>query len=161
MTESAVTFSAKDYKKLGQWKEFTISGEEFIRRFLMHVPPKRFVRIRHYGLLSSRNKNKKITMCRNILGCQKYISRLKNMDAPAIIQLLYNQDICKCSSCGGKILPLSLDNAMSHRSHICFADVYELNTYFEASDGGLFVMQKIISSNKEIYISHHSVLNFE
>lgn len=107
MTESAVTFSAKDYKKLGQWKEFTISGEEFIRRFLMHVPPKRFVRIRHYGLLSSRNKNKKITMCRNILGCQKYISRLKNMDAPAIIQLLYNQDICKCSSCGGKILPLS------------------------------------------------------
>ena len=46
-------------------------------------------------------------MCRNILGCQKYISRLKDMDAPAIIQLLYNKDICKCSSCGGKILPLS------------------------------------------------------
>ena len=107
MTESTVTFSAKDYKKQGQWKEVTISGEEFIRRFLMHVPPKRFVRIRHYGLLSSRNKNTKITMCRNILGCQKYISRLKDMDAPAIIQLLYNKDICKCSSCGGKILPLS------------------------------------------------------
>ena len=107
MTESTVTFSAKDYKKQGQWKEVTISGEEFIRRFLMHVPPKRFVRIRHYGLLSSRNKNTKITMGRNILGCQKYISRLKDMDAPAIIQLLYNKDICKCSSCGGKILPLS------------------------------------------------------
>ena len=107
MTESTVTFSAKDYKKQGQWKEVTISGEEFIRRFLMHVPPKRFVRIRHYGLLSSRNKNTKITMCRNILGCQKDISRLKDMDAPAIIQLLYNKDICKCSSCGGKILPLS------------------------------------------------------
>ena len=54
-----------------------------------------------------------------------------------------------------------LDNTMSHRSHICFADVYELNTYFKASDGGLFVMQKIISSIKEIYISHHSMLNFE
>ena len=107
MTESTVTFSVKDYKKQGQWKEIKISGEEFIRRFLMHVPPKRFVRIRHYGLLSSRNKNTKITMCRNILGCQKYISRLKDMDAPAIIQLLYNKDIYKCSSCGGKILPLS------------------------------------------------------
>ncbi len=106
MTESTVTFSAKDYKNQGLWKEITISGEEFIRRFLMHVPPKRFVRIRHYGLLSSRNKKKKITLCRNILGCKKYISKLKDMDAPAIILLLYNKDICKCSSCGGKIIPL-------------------------------------------------------
>ena len=106
LTESTVTFSAKDYKNQGLWKEITISGEEFIRRFLMHVPPKRFVRIRHYGLLSSRNKKKKITLCRNILGCKKYISKLKDMDAPAIIRLLYNKDICKCSSCGGKIIPL-------------------------------------------------------
>ena len=106
MTESTVIFSAKDYKNQGLWKEITISGEEFIRRFLMHVPPKRFVRIRHYGLLSSRNKKKKITLCRNILGCKKYISKLKDMDAPAIIRLLYNKDICKCSSCGGKIIPL-------------------------------------------------------
>ena len=109
MTESTVTFSAKDYKNQGLWKEITISGEEFIRRFLMHVPPKRFVRIRHYGLLSSRNKKKKITLCRNILGCKKYISKLKDMDAPAIIRLLYNRDICKCSSCGGKIIPLSTE----------------------------------------------------
>ena len=36
MTESTVTFSAKDYKNQGLWKEITISGEEFIRRFLMH-----------------------------------------------------------------------------------------------------------------------------
>ena len=106
MTESTVTFSAKDYKNQGLWKEITISGEEFIRRYLMHVPPKRFVRIRHYGLLSSRNKKKKITLCRNILGCKKYISKLKDMDAPAIIRLLYHKDICKCSSCGGKIIPL-------------------------------------------------------
>ena len=75
----------------------------------MHVPPKRFVRIRHYGLLSSRNKKKKIALCRNILGCKKYISKLKDMDAPAIIRLLYNKDICKCSSCGGKIIPLSTE----------------------------------------------------
>ena len=52
MTCSTVTFTAKDYKNHGQWKEVTITGEEFIRRFLMHVPPKRFVRIRHYGLIS-------------------------------------------------------------------------------------------------------------
>jgi len=109
ITDTEVTFTAKDYKNQCQWKEVTISGEEFIRKFLMHVPPKRFVRIRHYGLLSSRNKNKKITLCRNLLGCKKYICRLKNLDGPAIIKLLYNKDVCKCSSCGGNIIPLSAE----------------------------------------------------
>ena len=112
MTDNSVTFTAKDYKNHGQWKEVTLSGEEFIRRFLMHVPPKRFVRIRHYGLLSSRNKNRKITLCRNLLGCQKYLSRLKNLDAVAIIRLLYNKDVCKCSSCGGRIIPIGADPSL-------------------------------------------------
>lgn len=106
MTDSTITFTVKDYKNHGQWKELTLSGEEFIRRFLMHVPPKRFVRIRHYGLLSSRNKNKKMALCRNLLGCMKYISRFKNLDAPAILKMLYNRDVCKCPSCGGNIVPL-------------------------------------------------------
>ena len=109
MSDNSVTFTAKDYKNQGQWKDVTIPGEEFIRRFLMHVPPKRFVRIRHYGLLSSRNKSKKITLCRNLLGCKKYISRLKGLDAPSIIKLLYNKDICKCISCGGNLITLPAD----------------------------------------------------
>ena len=112
MTDSTVTFTAKDYKNQGQWKEVTITGEEFIRRFLMHVPPKRVVRIRHYGLLSSRNKKRKITLCRNLLDCQKYLSRLKDLDAPAIIRLLYNKDVCKCSYCGGKIIPVGADPSL-------------------------------------------------
>ena len=105
MSDSTVTFTVKDYKNQGQWKEISIPGTEFIRRFLMHVPPKHFVRIRHYGLLSSRNKNLKITLCRNILGCRKYLSRLRKLDAVSIIRLLYNKDVCKCSSCGGSIVP--------------------------------------------------------
>lgn len=107
--------------------ELTLSGEEFIRRFLMHVPPKRFVRIRHYGLLSSRNKNKKITLCRNPLGCEKYISRLKDLDAPAIIKLLYNKDICRCSYCGGNIIPLPSDQyCIQPKPHLlCWKTVIE------------------------------------
>ena len=117
--ECGCTFTAKDYKNRGQWKEVTITGEEFIRRFLMHVPPKRFVRIRHYGLLSSRNKNRKITLCRNLLGCRKYLSQLKDLDAPAIIRLLYNKDVCKCSSCGGRIIPLPAgQDCISPRHHL-------------------------------------------
>ena len=109
MTDSTVTFTAKDYKNQGKWKEVTITGKDFIRRFLMHVPPKRFVRIRHYGLLSSRNKKRKIPLCRNLLGCKKYLSRLKALDAPAIINLLYGKDVCRCTACGGKIIPFSAD----------------------------------------------------
>lgn len=51
MDEDTVTFSVKDYKNGEGWKDLTIFGVEFVRRFLMHVPPKRFVRIRHYGIL--------------------------------------------------------------------------------------------------------------
>lgn len=42
MDENTVTFSVKDYRNEGKWKELTLSGVEFIRRFLMHVPPKAF-----------------------------------------------------------------------------------------------------------------------
>ena len=104
MKDMTVTYAVKDYKNEGHWKEKTISGEEFIRRFMMHVPPKRFVRIRHYGLLSCRNKRKKITHCRNLLGCKKYISTLKNLNAIEMIKVLYHIDVCKCSSCGGNMV---------------------------------------------------------
>ncbi len=104
MTETTVTYAVKDYTNQGKWKEKTLPGEEFIRRFLMHVPPKHFVRIRHYGLLASRNKSKNITHCRNLLGCKKYISKLKSLTAAEMIKQLYDIDVCKCSCCGGKML---------------------------------------------------------
>ena len=80
-----------------------ISGIEFIRRFLMHVPPKRFVRIRHYGLLCSRSKSKKLTLCRNLLGCRKYISKLHDKGMPEILKHLYGINVCVCKICGGKL----------------------------------------------------------
>lgn len=101
MTDTTVTFSVKDYKNQGQWKELTLTGIEFIRRFLMHVPPKHFVRIRHYGLLSSRTKRKKLTLCRNLLGCKKYISEIKDMSVPEMLKHLWKIDICVCKICGG------------------------------------------------------------
>lgn len=116
MDEKSVTFAVKDYNNAGQWKELTVSGEEFIRRFLMHVPPKRFVRIRHYGMLSNKNKLKKLTLCRNLLGCKKYISRLKSLDAAAMIKLIYQVDVCKCNACGGHLVPASAAYACGRRS---------------------------------------------
>lgn len=103
MDNETVTFSVKDYRNKGKWKEFTLPGVEFIRRFLMHVPPKRFVRIRHYGLLCSRSKKSQLTLCRNLLGCQKYISQLKDMGMPAILEHLYGIKTCICRECGGHL----------------------------------------------------------
>lgn len=103
MDEDNVTYYVKDYREKGKWKELTISGVEFVKRFLMHVPPKRFVRIRHYGLLCTRSKNKHLTLCRNLLGCRKYISILKDMDAPQIIETLYGIKISVCKCCGGHL----------------------------------------------------------
>ena len=100
----SVTFSVKDYRNAGKWKELTISGIEFIRRFLMHVPPKRFVRIRHYGLLCSRNKNSNLTLCRNHLGCKKYISELRNMTSSQILDKLWGFKVGICKHCGGKVI---------------------------------------------------------
>ena len=103
MDEDTVTYYVKDYREHGKWKELTISGVEFVRKFFMHVPPKRFVRIRHYGLLCTRSKNKHLTLCRNLLGCKKYISILKDMEAPQIIETLYGIKLSVCRCCGGHL----------------------------------------------------------
>lgn len=108
ITEKTVSYTVKDYKEKGKWKEKTVAGEEFLKRFLMHVLPKGFVRIRHYGLLSSRNKKEKLTLCRNLTGSKKYLSRLKEMDVREMIRYLYKKDICKCEACGGKMIFLSI-----------------------------------------------------
>ena len=63
MDESTVTFKIKDYKQDDAWRELTLDGVEFVRRFLIHIPPKGFVRIRHYGILSNHNKRKLIPVC--------------------------------------------------------------------------------------------------
>ena len=60
VTDTEVTFSYKDYKVKGTTKQMTLSNEEFTRRFAQHILPYRFVRIRHYGILSSTWKRGKL-----------------------------------------------------------------------------------------------------
>ena len=58
ISETKVTFSYKDYRQSAITKEMTLDALEFIRRFALHTLPKAFVRIRHYGILSSTAKAK-------------------------------------------------------------------------------------------------------
>jgi hypothetical protein len=55
-----VTFTAKDYRRAGKKTSLTVSSAEFIRRFTLHILPKGFTRIRHYGILSSSWKKEKL-----------------------------------------------------------------------------------------------------
>ena len=61
-----VTFKYKDRKDNNKEKEMTLEAEEFIRRFLMHILPPYFMKIRHYGLLENRNKKTKLAECKKL-----------------------------------------------------------------------------------------------
>lgn len=67
--EDSVTFQHKDYRSSQPqfWRPMTLSGEEFIRRFLLHVLPDGFQRIRYYGLLANRFRAKRLAQCRALL----------------------------------------------------------------------------------------------
>jgi Putative transposase len=64
-----VTFRYKDYRRNGQarYRTMTLSADEFIRRFLLHVLPKGFHRIRHYGLLASAGCKDNIARARELI----------------------------------------------------------------------------------------------
>jgi hypothetical protein len=65
-----VTFQWKDYRSADKHKsrKMTVTAEEFIRRFLIHVPPDGFQRIRHFGFLANRQRKQKLPLCRQLLG---------------------------------------------------------------------------------------------
>lgn len=68
MDKDKVTFTAKDYRKGGKKQIITLSDQEFLRRFSMHILPRGFTRIRHYGILSSVLKQRIIPLLQELLG---------------------------------------------------------------------------------------------
>lgn len=62
-----VSFRWKDYREGNAQKVMTLDAHDFIGRYLQHILPKRFVRIRSYGLLSTRNRPTKLAKCRELL----------------------------------------------------------------------------------------------
>ena len=66
--DGKVCFRWKDYRQNSRRKTMTLDAEEFIRRFLLHVLPDRFQRIRYYGLLGNRHRGEKLALCRALMG---------------------------------------------------------------------------------------------
>ena len=67
LEDGQVTFRWKDYAHGNQKRKMTLTTDEFLRRFLLHVLPRGFVRIRHFGLLSGRRCRQALAVCRRVL----------------------------------------------------------------------------------------------
>ncbi len=67
VTDDTVSFRWKDYRHGSQIRTLTLDADEFLRRFLLHVLPKRFVRIRYFGFLASRARTRGLAHCRQAL----------------------------------------------------------------------------------------------
>jgi len=89
-----ITFEYKDYKDNSKIKEMTITAEEFIRRFLMHVLPDNFTKIKHYGILTNRNKKNNIRLCKLL------ISKILTKEFVSSISRIFNK--FKCEKCGSE-----------------------------------------------------------
>ncbi len=68
MENGQVTFSYKDYADGNKAKTMRLTATEFLRRFMMHVLPSGFIRIRHYGFLANRCRKEQLELCRSLLG---------------------------------------------------------------------------------------------
>jgi len=97
LEDAMVTFTAKNRKK-NCTQPITISAVEFIRRFLLHSLPKGFVRIRHYGFLANRNRNKNLKTIRLLMGLAESVPEAI-LPLEEMMQKLVGIDITICPCC--------------------------------------------------------------
>jgi hypothetical protein len=94
-----VTLSYRDRKEGDRKKTLPLEAEEFIRRFLLHVLPQRFMRIRHFGFLANRSKKQALTQCRKLLGLSPVLPESPNQSVKDLLLKITGIDLSRCPSC--------------------------------------------------------------
>ena len=90
-----VRFTWKDYRHGNQKKLMTLKGHEFLRRFCLHILPSGFVRIRHYGMLSSRNKSTLLNRARDCFEQEHWVKPDPDLWKTLVLQRLnFNPNSC-------------------------------------------------------------------
>jgi Putative transposase/Transposase zinc-binding domain len=97
--DSRVEFHWKDYRHDSQAKTMDLDAEEFIRRFLLHVLPEGFQRIRYYGFLGNRCRQQKLTLCRRLLGMQLSTTAAPAKDYRERYEELTGRSLRLCPQC--------------------------------------------------------------
>lgn len=98
ISEHSITFRYRDYADRNTTKEMTLSHAEFLRRFEQHILPKRFVKIRHYGLMQNHGKVQRLNAIREQLKLQPLPPKVQ---VPVAVRMLeqYAKDITLCPEC--------------------------------------------------------------
>ena len=94
-----VRFHWKDYADHDRVKVMSLEVDEFLRRFLLHVVPRGFMRIRHFGLLANRTRRGTLARCRDLLG-QPPAEETPRASVTALLQRLTGVDLARCPVCG-------------------------------------------------------------
>lgn len=105
-----ITFSYRDRRNGDTLKEMTLKSEEFIRRFLLHILPGSYTRIRYFGFLTNRSRRKNLSRCRYLLGLSHELPQLPQQTSSELLNHLIGKDITKCPRCKTQtltIIPLS------------------------------------------------------
>ena len=89
----------KDYADHYRVKVMTLDADEFLRRFLLHVVPRGFMRIRHFGLLANRTRRVTLTRCRALLG-QPPPEDAQPESVAVLLHRLTGVDLSRCPVCG-------------------------------------------------------------
>ena len=77
----------------------TLDAQEFIRRFLLHVLPNGFMRIRHFGFLANRTKKQALSRCRELLGLNPALPQIPNQSTRDLMLKLTGLDLSRCPRC--------------------------------------------------------------
>lgn len=100
VTEKEVTFSARGKKPGEPRRQITLAHTEFIRRYLMHVLPSGFQKIRYYGFLNNRMKRKNLKLIFALQGHQRFKRRFTDMSMAELLKAVWDFDISICPECG-------------------------------------------------------------
>lgn len=94
-----VLFGYKDYKDNAKRKIMALEGEEFIRRFLLHVLPSGFMRIRYYGLFAMRQRKRDLLKCKKALEIREYRSKFDGLKWHEVLKNISGIDVLLCPCC--------------------------------------------------------------
>ncbi len=94
-----VTLSYRDRKDGDQTKTLLLDAQEFIRRFLLHVLPEGFMRVRHFGLLANRSKKLALAQCRKLLDLDPALPQPPLLSAKDLLFKITGVDLYRCPCC--------------------------------------------------------------
>jgi hypothetical protein len=94
-----VRFRWKDYRDGDRWKTMSLDGEEFVRRFLVHVLPDGFRRIRYFGFLANPHRAATLALCRRLLGAPNQLATKAVIGSRDRLCPLEARDFRACMHC--------------------------------------------------------------